>query len=179
MIRSLRARAVLAVLVLAVLVLATASGGPARADETLTGRAVVLEGDTLRLRGQVVGLYGIVAPAPGATCESARGAPIRCGAEAARALAARIDEGSLACEPRGRDRFDRLLAVCRKDGEDLAAWMVENGHAVADRFFVRDYVALEARAWSRRRGLWAGVFADPTERGRTPYSATRFSAIDP
>ncbi|GAB6845155.1 endonuclease YncB(thermonuclease family) [Methylorubrum rhodinum] len=179
MIVATRARTVLAVLSISAALCGPAGADEADAGDAVTGRAAVIEGDTLRLRGQVVGLYGIVAPAPGAACESARGASIRCGAAAARALAERIGEGSLACEPRGRDRFDRLLAVCRKEGEDLGAWMVESGHAVADRFHVRDYVAHEARAWSRRRGLWAGVFADPTERGRVPYSAKRVSALDP
>ena len=141
------------------------------AGETMTGRPSVLDGDTLRLRGTVVGLHGIAAPGLSQTCESGTGQSVECGLIAARALAEHIGEASIACEPRGIDRHRRTVAVCHLGGEDLGAWMVANGLAVADRFAATDYVAHGTKAWAKRRGLWAGVFEDPSERKREDYSA--------
>lgn len=145
--------------------------GPALGAEAPAGPAVVLDGDTLRLKGSVVGLFGIAAPAPEQTCEGAPGRPVACGADAARALAARIGGAGVVCEPRSLDRHRRPVALCRVDGEDLSTWMVAHGYAVADRLSASDYVPQETRAWVTRRGLWAGVFEEPSNRRRIDATA--------
>lgn len=153
-------------------------GGPAGAGEGLAGRAAVLDGDTLRVRGAVVGLFGISAPGLRQTCESASGRAVPCGADAAEALARHIGEAAVACEPRGLDRHGRPVALCRMNGEDLAVWLVERGYAVADRLSGSAYVEAETAAWARRLGLWAGVFEEPSERAREDFSApTQLSAL--
>ena len=174
-----RAPAVLA-LPLAALVTA-APAGPARAGEPATriaalalpapalpaaaipvaGPATVIDGATLSVGGKRVRLHGIAAPALDQTCFDAQERGYACGRAAAQALAARIGEGPVACEPRGGDGAS---ARCRLGADDLAAWLVENGYAVADRGVSTDYAAQDERAWGRRRGLWAGVFDLPTQR---------------
>lgn len=141
------------------------------AGDVVSGRSSVLDGDTLRIRGTVVGLHGIAAPGLSQRCESATGESVACGATAARALAERIGEASVSCELRGIDASRRTIAVCRVGDEDLSAWMVANGLAVADRLRTADYDAQSAKAWAKRRGLWAGVFEDPSERKREDYAA--------
>ena len=141
------------------------------AGETLSGRPLILDGDTLLIRGKAVGLYGIAAPGPKQTCLDATGATIECGRTAARSLAGRVGEASIVCEPKGLDR-GRPVAICRLGEEDLAAWMVSNGLAVADRLVAPDYVPQDTKAWAKRKGLWAGVFEDPTERIREDVSTT-------
>lgn len=142
------------------------SAGTASAGDGLSGRPQVVNGDTLRLRGSQFGLFGIAAPGLGQTCESAKGKTVPCGQHAARALADHIGEGSVTCEQRGLDRHKRLVALCRLGGEDLSAWMVGRGLAVADRHASSDYVQQDTKAWATRRGLWAGVFEDPSNRKR-------------
>lgn len=150
-----------------------AAAGPALGGEALTGRPHIVNGDTLRLRGAQVGLFGIAAPGLGQTCENAKGKSVQCGQVAARALAEHVGQASVSCEPRGHDRHKRMVAVCRLGSEDLSAWMVGRGLAVADRNASSDYVAQDTKAWATRRGLWAGVFEDPSHRKRedAPSSA--------
>lgn len=178
-----RAPAALA-LPLAALVIA-APAGPARAGEPATriaalavpapalapaaapvaGPATVIDGATLSVGGKRLRLHGIAAPALDQTCFDAQERGYACGRAAAQALAARIGEGTVACEPRGADGTS---ARCRLGADDLAAWLVENGYAVADRGVSTDYAAQDERAWGRRRGLWAGVFDLPTRRDAGP-----------
>ncbi|GBU19645.1 MULTISPECIES: thermonuclease family protein [Methylobacterium] len=153
-----------------------ALGGPALAADTVQGRPTVIDGDTLQVGGTLIGLYGVAAPAAAQICQDAEGANIRCGERARRALARHIGTGEIVCESRGVDRSHRPVALCRLGREDLAAWMVRQGHAVADKHVAEAYNADETRAWAARRGLWAGVFEDPTTRsreaGRSPAHRT-------
>lgn len=139
--------------------------------DTVAGRPAVIDGDTLRIGSTVIGLFGIAAPSLNQTCESATGNPIPCGRHAAKALVDHVGTSSLSCETRGADAHHRTLAVCRLGGEDLNAWMVARGFAVSERFKAPDYFPQEKKAWALRRGLWAGVFADPTERQRDDYES--------
>lgn len=47
--------------------------------------------------------------------------------------------------------------------EDLNAWMVSSGWAIAYREFSTTYVPLEEKARSQRTGIWAGRFVEPAE----------------
>jgi hypothetical protein len=49
--------------------------------------------------------------------------------------------------------------------------MTAQGHATANRQASSAYVTDEKQAWAKRRGLWAGVFDDPSVRQRFSYSA--------
>lgn len=134
---------------------------PAPTNAPLAGPATVIDGATLAVGGSRVRLHGIAAPALDQTCFDGRERGYACGRAAAEALAARIGTAPVVCEPRGADG---TAARCRLGADDLAAWLVENGYAVADRGVSTDYAAQDERAWGRRRGLWAGVFDLPTHR---------------
>lgn len=134
---------------------------PAKA-ETLTGRASVVDGDTLTIHGQRVRLHGIDAPETGQTC-TARGEDFRCGQTAALVLADKIGRRSVVCEGNEHDRYGRLTAVCTLRGQDLNAWMVTQGWALAYRAYSSDYVRQEEHAAARKRGLWQGAFVAPWE----------------
>ncbi len=62
---------------------------------------------------------------------------------AALALADKIGEANISCEPRDTDRYGRTVAVCRKGDEDLNAWLVSQGYATAYQRYSRDYVQAE------------------------------------
>ena len=66
------------------------------------------------------------------------------------------------CAERDRDRYGRVVAVCSIPGEDLNAWMVEQGWPVAYRKYSTDYVSHETAAKTARRGLWRGDFVEPS-----------------
>jgi endonuclease YncB( thermonuclease family) len=150
----------------AVLVLSVAMTSAAFAREPaipIIGRASVIDGDTIEIRGQRIRLFGIDAPESRQTCTDARGAPYRCGQKAAQALDYRISDGVVTCEPKDRDRYGRIVAVCRAYGEDLSSWMTGLGWALAFRRYSTQYVPAEELAERRKAGMWSGQFVPPWE----------------
>ena len=127
---------------------------------TISGSPTVFDGDTLKIGAHWIRLHGIDAPEGAQICR-ADGARWRCGERAAHALAKRIGGRPVACEERDRDRYGRIVALCRAGGEDLNAWMVERGWALAYRRFSRAYVDEERTARAARRGIWRGDFVAP------------------
>ena len=96
-------------------------------------------------------------------CADANGQSYRCGQKAALVLDARIGEGVVTCERKDTDRYGRVVALCRVYGEDLGAWMVGLGWALAYRAYSTRYVPAEELARSRNLGMWAGRFRPPSE----------------
>jgi len=135
-----------------------AHGGIAPA--AMLGAVRAIDGDTLDLAGQRIRLHGIDAPEAGQGCTTAAGALWACGAAATAALA-RLAVGPVACRQVDRDRYGRIVALCRAGGQDLGAALVEGGWAVAYRRYSRRYVGAEGVARRHRRGLWRGAFVVP------------------
>ena len=136
---------------------------PAAAADIIARRASVIDGDTIEIRGERIRLFGIDAPEVGQTCRGPTGQEYRCGQRAALVLDARIGDGVVTCERSDTDQYGRRVAVCRVYGEDLGAWMVGLGWAVAYRAYTTRYVPAEELARSRRAGMWAGTFSLPAE----------------
>lgn len=126
----------------------------------VSGRATVIDGDTLEIRGVRVRLWGIDAPESKQVCQR-DGKPWLCGGAAANALAEWISARTVHCADKGNDRYGRMIGLCRVGDADISAWMVENGWALAFVRYSRDYVANEVRAQAARRGVWASEFEAP------------------
>lgn len=128
----------------------------------ISGRASVLDGDTVSIGGTHIRLQGIDAPESAQTCTDAKGQNWSCGKTAARELRAHIQGKSLACKTIDFDQYDRVLAICSlPDGSDVNAWMVRQGWAVSYGFS-GFYDPEQAQAEAERRGLWAGPFTRPS-----------------
>src|SRR5687767_9113264 len=121
------------------------------ATASLTGTAHTVDGDTLRVGNELVRLSGVDAPELSQNC-GAEARRVACGAMAAAWLRSRVDGNVIDCVEVGRDRYDRRIAVCRVDGMDLGAALVEAGWAAAYRQYSITYVDAEARARASRRG---------------------------
>lgn len=134
---------------------AAPAGGP-----VLTGRAAVIDGDTIEVRGRRIRLHGIDAPEKDQRCHR-NGRPWDCGREATAALDRLIGGRTVACTELDVDRYGRSVAQCILNGQDVNAWMVRNGWAVAYRRFSDAYVDAEAEARAARRGIWASRFEMP------------------
>ena len=79
------------------------------------------------------------------------------GPEAQTALAGRVNGKRVELEPVTQDHYDRLVAVVYLGGENINAWMVQQGDAWAYRDYLEDpsYCAWEAVARASRLGLWS------------------------
>jgi endonuclease YncB( thermonuclease family) len=135
------------------------------------GRALAIDGDSLRLNNVELRLKGIDAPEYRQMCKDSKGQDYPCGRIARRALAELVQEHDVACAETGKDRYGRSLAICRLKGEDtdIAAEMVRQGMAVA----FGDFDMLETQAKAAKRGIWAGSFQRPSEwRREHPREAT-------
>ena len=140
------------------IVVVAALGSKAYAD--VSGQASVIDGDTIEIHDTRIRFHGIDAPESGQLC-MAEGAQWRCGQQAALALDAMIGGRSVTCVERDIDRYGRVVAVCSAGGEDLNAWMVAEGWALAYRRYSTDYVDEEVAAQAAGRGIWRGEFVAP------------------
>lgn len=114
------------------------SAGCASAE--IAGRATVIDGDTLELRGQRIRLFGIDAPESGQLCQLG-GQAYRCGQQAALALADRIGQRTVRCTEKDVDRYGRTVAVCFVGGAALGRWLTLQGWALAYRKYSLEVLA--------------------------------------
>lgn len=139
------------------------TGRPAAAGDLLKGSATVIDGSTLAIDGVYVKLFGIVTPAPDATCWDAHEAPYACGRQVRAELTAHIGAEGLTCERSGYSDDRLAKAVCRVGNEDLGDWLITRGYALPTGDAPASYRQAGDRAWGKRTGLWAGVFDEPTD----------------
>ncbi|WP_395662077.1 thermonuclease family protein [Aestuariivirga sp.] len=128
---------------------------------TIQGTASVIDGDTIEIHGERIRLDAIDAPESSQLCLDAVSKRYRCGQKSAFTLADMIARSTVTCQPKGRDRYNRVIAVCFKGTTNLNAWIVSQGWAVAFRKYGIDYIAQEDDARIARRGIWAGSFEMP------------------
>lgn len=123
--------------------------------------AFVQDDATLRIDGRTYRLDGIHVPPTGQGCREFE-RPMPCSSRAALALDFKIGANFVRCEPRGRSDGGVVTAFCTVNGEDLAAYLLERGWALALPDAPFDYHALEKIARSRGLGVWGF----PVERRR-------------
>ena len=62
-----------------------------------------------------------------------------------------------------QDRYGRRVAVCAVGGEDLGAWLVEHGWALAYAQYSGAYAERQKRAECGQVGIWQSRFQKPWE----------------
>lgn len=132
----------------------------------LTGRASVIDGDTIEIAGQRIRFHGVDAPESRQSCRDARGREYRCGTIAANALDDWLAQSRpTRCEERDVDRYKRVVAQCfRADGAEVNAWLVRNGYALDwPRYSQGAYAAEQRQAQTALAGMWQGEFEKPWE----------------
>ena len=100
----------------------------AQANDDIVGRASVIDGDTVEIRGQRIRLWGIDAPEGQQRCVK-DGKLWRAHADSANALDAYLADRPITCKQKDIDRYKRVVAICMVDGEDIGGWMVRMGWA--------------------------------------------------
>jgi endonuclease YncB( thermonuclease family) len=131
--------------------------GLAQARE-LVGHAIVQGDASLLIKGEVVRLAGIYVPPTNRECR-AWIQPVRCGSRTAMALDFKV-KGFIRCFPSGDNDDGSIDATCYVDrttfdpGEDLAAYLLERGLALALPSAPFEYQALEKIARNQGVGVW-------------------------
>jgi endonuclease YncB( thermonuclease family) len=126
----------------------------------LSGQASVVDGNTIDIRGTRIRLAGVDAPEGAQVCREA-GKPWRCGQYAGLALTDFLGRRVVRCQGWEQDGYDRLVAICTLGDQDIGAWLVMNGLALADRQSPENYIRHEELAAGQRKGLWSGQFDMP------------------
>ena len=146
----------IAIFALALLIIAKLENQQA---QRFHGSFLAIDGDTLLSGGERLRLEGLDAPEIDQTCTRPDGRPYACGADARQALADLVGAGAWECSGTDRDRYRRLLVVCRRGSDDLGQLMVASGAALAEG----RYLAEEGLARREGRGIWDGRFERPSE----------------
>ena len=120
--------------------------------------ATVADDGSLRVGTRKVHLYGIYIPPTGHTCRTFFSPPV-CGSRATLALDFKI-QGFVHCEEKSRNRDRSINAVCYvkrsnfSQGEDLGAYLIRQGWALALPDAPFEYHALEKIARQQSAGVW-------------------------
>lgn len=120
--------------------------------------AAVNQNGSLKIKGKVVHLYGIYIPSTNRTCRTDSVPPV-CGSRAVVALERKID-GFVRCEILRQNEDRSVVGLCRVNsssfeaGEDLGAYLLQQGWAVALPDAPFEYQTLEKIARSRGFGVW-------------------------
>ncbi|MEO5659060.1 MAG: thermonuclease family protein [Polaromonas sp.] len=131
-------------------VLATAE---ATADAEISSFAFVQPDGTLKVSHDLIHLYGIYIPPTDQTCYTFI-RPVLCGTRASLALDFKISGDFVHCVPRATHPDGSITASCSVGHEDLSAWMLQKGWAVALPDSPFEYQAMEKIARSRGFGVW-------------------------
>ncbi|MDT8282463.1 MAG: nuclease-like protein, partial [Gammaproteobacteria bacterium] len=118
---------------------------------------------TLRINKKTVHLYGIHIPSTSQNCRTSQ-RPAVCGERAALALEFRINS-FVRCEVISKNPNGSITGQCFSnysnfdEGDDLSAYLLQRGWAVALPDAPIEYITLEKIARSRGMGVW-GIAID-------------------
>ena len=132
--------------------------------------ATVIDGDTIDLGPVRIRIHRIDAPEAGQRCDDGEGGAWPCGDRAIRRMAELVESEPVSCEALERERYGRIIAICRVRGVDIGAQLVSEGLAWAFRRYSTDYAGQEDEARRARRGVWRGDAETPWD-----YRANRWS----
>ena len=104
----------------------------------ITGTAKVIDGDSIKINGINIRLFGIDAFELKQSCENNMFIWGHCGKESKRFLEDLIDGQRITCSYREKDRYGRILGICyhgvyfhNDPGLEINGTMVWNGYAIA------------------------------------------------
>lgn len=161
----------LAALSLSLASCAGAEAGDEAETGALSGRASVIDGDTIEIAGERIRIWGVDAPEGHQTCTQGS-QTWRCGQQSALALSDWIGHRAVTCREQERDRYDRSVATCAVAGEDMGAWLVSHGWAIEyTQYSDGRYRAIEASARTAGVGVHTGPFTPPWEWRRQQRAA--------
>lgn len=134
-------------------------------NKEFTGKAKVIDGDSISVDDREVRLFGIDAPEYNQTCFDAKGGDYSCGKASQEFLYDLINGKKVTCHYAEKDKYNRFLGKCEIEKISINQEIVKNGMAVIYNFTESDDTmdALEAKAKAGKLGIWQGAFQLPKD----------------
>ncbi|MBA9082312.1 MULTISPECIES: thermonuclease family protein [Bartonella] len=129
--------------------------------ESITGNAIVIDGDSIRIGDVMIRLVGIDAPELRQFCgmEAER---YPCGIRAKEHLQKLIANRFVTCYWDKKDKYQRVLGTCRTEKvKNINAKMVRDGWAIS--YYGYTYQKEEQKAKAQKKGIWQSHFQQPQE----------------
>ena len=133
----------------------------------IKGKAVVLDGDTIKIKGEKIRFSGIDAPesyfrGKKQTCIE-ENKKVFCGQISKEKLIEKIGNNSLNCKiEKNKDKYKRLVGECFIKEESLSIFMVRNGYAFDWPFYSKGKFAVDQEyAKKNKLGIWNMKFEYP------------------
>ena len=137
----------------------------------ISGEVEVIDGDTVKINGKKIRLFGIDAPEKNQICKKnwlsvsffTFNKNYYCGKVTTKKLKKFILNKEVKCIGNQIDRYNRLIAICYVRSKDINMWLVRNGLAVSYKKYSSKYLHQEKLAKKEKIGLWQGKFDMPWE----------------
>ena len=129
-------------------------------SKTISGKARIIDGDTIHIKSNKIRLHGIDAPEIKQTCKIDN-QNWYCGKQSTKELKNLINNQKVECNVNDIDRYNRYVAICYVNEININQWMVKNGWAIAYRYYSEDYVSEEKYANDKKLGIWKSEFIEP------------------
>ena len=138
-------------------------------SEIISGKAITIDGDTIKIKNKKIRLHGIDAPEIKQLCQRtflsififSFQENYKCGEISKKKLEKYVKNNIIKCKVEGKDRYKRILGTCYKNTININSRMVRNGYAVAYKKYSKKYVSVEREAKREELGLWKGKFDMP------------------
>ena len=138
-------------------------------SDIISGVAVVIDADTIKINDNKIRLFGIDAPEKKQLCTKifltisflSFKKKYPCGEVSTQKLKKLINKNIIKCHVEGKDRYQRKLAICFRNKLDINSWLVRNGYAVSYQKYSKKYLSEEIEAKNDKKGIWQGEFEMP------------------
>lgn len=134
-------------------------------DKEFSGKAKVLDGDSIKIGNKEVRLFGLDAPEYKQKCLDKDNQEYNCGINSRDFLQKLIAGKKVRCTYASKDKYDRFLGICYLEKLSINAEIIKNGMAVIYNFTESsaEMNALENEAKTAKIGIWQGSFELPKD----------------
>ena len=137
---------------------------------SISGKAEIVDGDTIKISKKKIRLYGIDAPEKEQICKKIYLSFLifnfqkdyKCGEKSTLALLKKLKDKEVKCIiEKNKDRYNRNIGTCYIKNQDINSWLVKNGYAIAYTRYSKKYELDEQYAKENKLGIWRGAFVEP------------------
>jgi len=134
-------------------------------DQKISGKAFVLDGDSIKVAKKEIRLFGVDAPEYSQTCFNNKNENYPCGKLSRDFLIGLIGGKKVECLYAQKDKYQRYLSKCFINNISVNEQLVKNGMAIIYNFTESDEEMdrLENHAKTNKIGIWQGSFEMPKD----------------